>query len=240
MEKSYKRKILEAFLAQRVERHFSKSEILELYLNRIFFGLNFYGVQAASRGYFGKTCGTHHRGVGHDLRPHQEPEQHPAAQASAACAQGAQPRARPHGAGGHADLRRGGEAQELKPMATAPQSSDPRLSYIFDAVRTEVMNLVGEERASIGGFKIYTSIDQDLQRKTEESMQKHLKPVEQRQGYEHQTFEQYRGIISDYRARLKRGEIDPTTPKPKPEYLQGRRHCHGQQGWQHARHGRRS
>ncbi|MDP1590722.1 MAG: biosynthetic peptidoglycan transglycosylase, partial [Prosthecobacter sp.] len=54
LEKSYKRKILEAFIAQRIEKHYSKPEILELYLNRIFFGLNFYGVQAAARGYFGK------------------------------------------------------------------------------------------------------------------------------------------------------------------------------------------
>ena len=221
MEKSYKRKILEAFLAQRIERHFSKSEILELYLNRIFFGLNFYGVQAASRGYFGKDvreltieesatiCGLIKSP--NNINPLRHPQR------------ALKERNHVLDRMVQESLLASDEAErlKLKPMATAPQNSDPRLSYIFDAVRTEVMNLVGEERASIGGFKIYTSIDQDLQRKTEESMQKHLKAVEQRQGYEHQTFEQYRGIISDYRARLKRGEIDPTTPKPKPEYLQG-------------------
>lgn len=221
MEKSYKRKILEAFLAQRIERHLSKSEILELYLNRIFFGLSFYGVQAASRGYFGKdvrelTVEESATICGLIKSPNNiNPIRHP--QRALKERNHVLDRMVEEG------VLASGEAGKLKakPMVIAAQNSDPRLSYIFDAVRTEVMNLVGEERAAIGGFKIYTSIDQDLQRKTEESIQKHLKAVEQREGYEHQTFEQYRGIISDYRARLKRGEIDPATPKPKPEYLQG-------------------
>lgn len=53
-EKTLKRKIQEAILAQRVERRFSKDEILELYLNTIYFGHGSYGVEAASRAYFGK------------------------------------------------------------------------------------------------------------------------------------------------------------------------------------------
>jgi penicillin-binding protein 1A len=56
MERSYRRKILEIFVAQRIEKEYSKSEILMLYLNRIFFGKNFHGIQAAARGYFGKDA----------------------------------------------------------------------------------------------------------------------------------------------------------------------------------------
>lgn len=53
-EKTLRRKIQEAILAQRVERRYSKDEILELYLNTIYFGHGAYGVEAASRAYFAK------------------------------------------------------------------------------------------------------------------------------------------------------------------------------------------
>ena len=41
-------------LAERIERPYQKAEILELYLNKVYFGDGLYGVEAASRGYFGK------------------------------------------------------------------------------------------------------------------------------------------------------------------------------------------
>jgi len=49
------RKIEEAVYAVWLERRFSKDEILELYLNRVYFGAGTYGVEAASRRYFGKS-----------------------------------------------------------------------------------------------------------------------------------------------------------------------------------------
>ncbi|MCB1277758.1 transglycosylase domain-containing protein [Prosthecobacter sp.] len=220
LERSYKRKILEAFIAQRIEKQFSKSEILELYLNRIFFGINFYGVQAASRGYFGKdvkelSIEESATIVGLIKSPNNiQPIKHP----ERALKERNYVLERMSIEG---TLTRE-EAAKLKtrPLVTAPQSSDPRLSYVFDAVRREVVDLVGEERASIGGFHIYTSIDQDLQKAAEEAVNKRLAEVEKRAGYEHQTFAQFRAIMADYRARMKRGEIDPATPKPLPEYLQ--------------------
>lgn len=54
-EKTLKRKIQEAILAQRVEARYSKDQILERYLNTIYFGHGAYGVEAASRVYFGKS-----------------------------------------------------------------------------------------------------------------------------------------------------------------------------------------
>jgi 1A family penicillin-binding protein len=53
-EKSYERKIKEALLALKMERTYSKEEILEMYLNRIPYGRNTYGVEAASLAYFNK------------------------------------------------------------------------------------------------------------------------------------------------------------------------------------------
>jgi penicillin-binding protein 1A len=53
-ELSLVRKIKEAALAAQLETRFSKQEILEGYLNRIYFGAGYYGVEAASRGYFNR------------------------------------------------------------------------------------------------------------------------------------------------------------------------------------------
>ncbi len=53
-EKSLSRKIKEAILAVQIERRFSKDEILELYLNQVYFGSGAYGVESAARIYFGK------------------------------------------------------------------------------------------------------------------------------------------------------------------------------------------
>lgn len=53
-EQSFTRKIEELFLAMNIEKHFSKNKILELYLNTIYFGSNFYGIESAAEGYFGK------------------------------------------------------------------------------------------------------------------------------------------------------------------------------------------
>lgn len=54
-ERTLKRKIQEAFLALQLERQYTKDEILELYLNQIYFGQGAYGVQAAAQTYFGKN-----------------------------------------------------------------------------------------------------------------------------------------------------------------------------------------
>src|SRR5207249_10554263 len=55
-EKTFRRKFLEIFLAQRIEEQFGKQKIIELYLNRIYFGGGLYGAEAAARGYFGNPA----------------------------------------------------------------------------------------------------------------------------------------------------------------------------------------
>ena len=54
-EQSYKRKLQEAYLAMQLETRYTKDQILESYLNTIFLGGNYYGVQVAANGYFGKS-----------------------------------------------------------------------------------------------------------------------------------------------------------------------------------------
>jgi penicillin-binding protein 1A len=57
------RKVQEIWLAIMLERQYSKEEILEMYLNRIYFGRGAYGVEAAARSYFNKSVG--------ELQPHE-------------------------------------------------------------------------------------------------------------------------------------------------------------------------
>ncbi len=56
-QKLYTRKIREVLLAYKVEAHFTKDEILELYLNEIPYGRNAYGAESAAKSYFGKSAG---------------------------------------------------------------------------------------------------------------------------------------------------------------------------------------
>ncbi|MFN7918068.1 MAG: PBP1A family penicillin-binding protein [Vicinamibacterales bacterium] len=53
-DKTWRRKVQELILSARIERLYTKDQILEMYLNKVYFGDGLYGVEAASRGYFGK------------------------------------------------------------------------------------------------------------------------------------------------------------------------------------------
>jgi len=54
-EVSYERKLVEVFLAWELEKLYTKNEIMEYYLNNIYFGNGYYGLQAAAYGYFGRS-----------------------------------------------------------------------------------------------------------------------------------------------------------------------------------------
>lgn len=56
-DQTLKRKIQEAILALELERKYSKKEILEMYMNQIYFGRGAYGIQTAAHTYFGKDVG---------------------------------------------------------------------------------------------------------------------------------------------------------------------------------------
>src|SRR3954468_7531214 len=61
--RTIERKFREATIAVRLEERYSKRQILNAYLNAVYFGDGYYGVEAASRGYFGKPAS--------DLQPHE-------------------------------------------------------------------------------------------------------------------------------------------------------------------------
>ena len=71
-ERTLSRKVQEVVLALWLEHKFTKTQILDLYLNRVYFGAGAYGVEAAAQRYFGKSARKLTRGRGRDAgRPGQ-------------------------------------------------------------------------------------------------------------------------------------------------------------------------
>jgi len=214
-ERTYDRKMTEIFLALEIEKRFSKAEIMNLYLNRVYFGSGFYGAEAASRGYFGKDvadlnlseCATL-AGLlknPNNLSPWGNRQ---------ACVD-----SRNFVLSRMLDLKMITQdvyneetASNLAVKNRKPVHTD---SYAVDMVRTQVDEIVGKDSASAEGYKIYTTIDPDLQKRAEQSLREHLAIAEQHPGYEHQTWSDYEAVLRQHRADEE--EKDP----PAPEYLQG-------------------
>ncbi len=98
-DKTVQRKLREIVLANRIERLFTKREILELYLNKVYFGDGLYGIEAASRGYFG--CGA----------PDLSTRAGRAARRPGAVAVGLRPDGPPRAGGGAPQRRAAGDAR---------------------------------------------------------------------------------------------------------------------------------
>ena len=214
-ERTFDRKMTEIFLALEIEKHFSKTEIMNLYLNRVYFGSGFYGAQAASKGYFGKDAA--------DLNLSE-------------CATLAGLLKNPNNLspwGNRADCIESrnfvlGRMQDLKmitpEMYQQEIASDLAVknrkpihtdSYAVDMISQQVDDIVGKDRANADGYKIYTTIDPTLQKTAEESLKDHLEEAEHHPGYDHPTWAQYE---EDFRAR----QIDDDQKEPAaPDYLQG-------------------
>lgn len=213
LDQSYGRKITEAFLAHRIEKNFTKEEILEHYLNRIFFGHGFHGVNAAAKGYFGK----------HVSEVSIE-------EAAMLCGLIKAPnvfsplksRERAKGARDNVLKRMAVEgfltppdAEKLKkrPIVTATLTRMSRSTHAFHYIREQITEKLGAEVAARGGFRVFTTLDLTLQQRGERGLREHLEEVESRPGYTHQTYQKYLEVIKDARAR--------NWKILEPKYLQG-------------------
>ncbi len=231
-DRSISRKVTEAFLANRIEeflleetkdRRQMKRKVLELYLNRIYFGSGFYGVNAAANGYFGKEvhdlsteeCATL---VGlikspNRLSPFNDPEES----------------RKTRNIVFRRMLTEGylteAEVAELSthPLLTAPRVSPTGQSkYVYEKVRQQIIEIIGYEQVSEGGFKIHTTIDQRVQQAAEESLVKQLAEVEKNKAYQHETLSAYKALKSRVLATAKtNGQAVEEVDLPTPKYLQG-------------------
>jgi penicillin-binding protein 1A len=214
-EKTFRRKLLEIFLARRIEDNFSKQKIMELYLNRIYFGGGLYGAEAASRGYFNKPahemslaeCATL---AGLIKSPNR---------LSPWTDRSTSRDARDYALDRMRDLRfisreqyANARAQEI--VVGSRQNAQGQ-TYAVDYIRQQVIAAVGWDRAINEGYRIHTTIDVDLQKVAEDSLRSNLERIEQHPDYNHQTYAQYAASFRKAKANGKMAD------QPPPEYLQG-------------------
>jgi len=218
-DRSYKRKLLEIFVAQEIERRFSKPKILELYLNRVFFGDGFYGAEAAARGYFAKHARDLNLSEAATLAGLlKSPNKLSPWRNHKACID-----QRNYVLGRMLELQQISkeeyEATMGQDLVVKNRRSIHQDSYAMDLVAQQVIAQYGRDAAISDGYRIYTTIDGDLQRKAEKALREQLDVVERHEGFDHQTYGKY---DLDFRAhqRLSGNEVEGNV-LPAPAYLQG-------------------
>lgn len=188
-ERTITRKIREAYIAFELERQFSKQEILEMYLNQIYFGYGVYGIESAAQMYFDKNA--------QDLTL---PE---------AAILAAIPKA-PNYYNPFINLQASKERQELvldqmekygyldaeqtaiakttevKPCETHKQEEIDLRRYFFDMCGQKVMEEFDADALYKGGLKIYTTLNSKMQEEAEKSMHQHLPDFYEDDNHKHQ------------------------------------------------------
>lgn len=186
-DKSVNRKLREQAAAREMERHYTKEQILEAYLNQIPFGHGWHGIEMAARHYFGKGA------------------------AQVSLAEAATLAAMPKGPALYDPVKYPDRARDrrnlvldrmaaekyITPAQAAAAKREPVITagssgmsapspYFVDAVRTQA------ERAGIpvmnGGYRIHTTLDPVLQRAAVTALADGLTRVEAQGGYQHMTY----------------------------------------------------
>jgi len=191
------RKVREQQAAREMERHYSKEQILEAYLNYIHFGHGWYGIDAAARHYYGKSAAQLSLAEAATLAALPkgpaiyDPIKHPdrardrrntvlAVMAEQGYITSAQAR-----------------AARAEPVVTAPDAGLSAAGpYFVDVVRAQV------ERAGVpiaeGGYRIHTTLDPTLQRAAGSALVEGLAAVEARPDYRHKPFKGRPANSTDY------------------------------------------
>jgi penicillin-binding protein 1A len=180
-ERTLGRKLLEARVALAIERRFSKHDILEMYLNHIYFGEGAHGLAAAARRYFGVRASELTLAQAALLAAlprspaHYDPRQHPQAaraRRNLVIAQMVEQRLIDGGAA------RTAQASELGVVERPPASnSQRRAAYFAEAVRRELDETLGEELLG-QPLRITTTLDLGFQAAAEEELENQLRSIE--------------------------------------------------------------
>jgi len=208
------RKIKELILAIKLERSYTKEEILERYLNQVYFGYGLYGIEAASQGFFGKSV--------KDLS------------LSEACFLVSIIKS-PNYYSPYKNfdlvLKRRDfflkmlykkkkiseeeykKALKEKINILPLQKNRQEMGYVMEMVRQYVEDLFGTDYLYKKGLTIYTTIDLDIQREAGIALEKRLREIEENYQFKEKK-KSYEEIYKE-----KKGEISP------PNYLQGALVC---------------
>src|SRR5881392_380904 len=173
--RTFSRKLLEAMVALRIEREFTKQQILELYVNRIYFGTGCYGVETASQSYFGKNASKLNLSEAALLAGLiRSPNRF-------------SPLKNPEGSAIQRDavLNRMVELRKITP-AQAREARIAKITphpkrlpfiqenYAMDAVQRDLSQLLTQDQIDNGGMSIYTTLDQAVQKAGQDAVEKQL------------------------------------------------------------------
>ena len=184
-QKAYSRKIKEAILSYRIERNLSKEEILYLYLNHIYLADGVYGVEMASRNYFGKSAKDINVAEACLLAGiPRRPELY-------------SPRANPSNALKRQSTvinimrdqefiterqRREALAYKIKIIPKQEPRGEYVAPYFIEYVREYLERKVGRKAYEKGGYKVYTTLDMDLNLAAYRAVRRGIRNLEKRQG----------------------------------------------------------
>jgi penicillin-binding protein 1A len=179
----YKRKVKELVLAPRLEQNLKKDEILWLYLNQIYLGHRRYGVEEASRYYFGKPVAELTLGEAASLAGTiQSPARlSPVAHPEAAKARQAYVLRR-MAEDGYITAAQA-DAEIARPIAVAPPEPEPPGASYADVVRRYLDDRYGPDRVETDGLVVKVAMDPSMQRHAEAALEADLRLVDRRQGW---------------------------------------------------------
>ena len=199
-ERSLRRKLMEIRVARQIERALSKEKILELYLNHIYLGEGTYGVEAASRAYFGKgaaelTLAEAATLGGLPVSPSRinPKEDREAAQERRDLV------LREMAKAGFVTDAQAREAIGLRVQVAKSAKDDGGTgSYFVERVRRELEEHFGD-RFYTEGMKVYTTFDPAVQAAVEEEMARQLEAIESGSfgAYAHPTYSASKGETED-------------------------------------------
>jgi len=183
-EYSYTRKLTEIFLALKMERELGKDEILELYLNKSFFGNRAYGVAAASEYYYGKSLDQLTLAEAATLAsiPKFPSSGNPIINPDRALIRRnyVLQRMREEGMITEAEEK----AAQAEPMTASPHEPNIEVEapYVAEMVRAEMEQRYGAD-ATTSGLRVYTTLDSEDQAAAVRSLQAGLLEYDRRHGY---------------------------------------------------------
>ncbi|GCA94944.1 transglycosylase domain-containing protein [Microcystis aeruginosa] len=173
-QRTVSRKLAEAVLAVRVEQVFSKNDILEMYLNNIYWGHNNYGVQTAAKSYFNKPASELNLAESAMMAGLiQAPEVYsPFNNYKTAKERQALVLSRMRTLGWITLAQEEAALKEPLKLGKPTAWQESKLPYVTDAVVAELRQKFGKETLTKGGMRIQTTIDLDFQNMAESTIQR--------------------------------------------------------------------
>ncbi|MBR9991287.1 MAG: PBP1A family penicillin-binding protein [Gemmatimonadetes bacterium] len=210
-QRTITRKLGESRVAREIEKRYSKRDIMELYLNQIYFGSGAYGIEAAAEEYFGKSAAQLDLAESALLAalPRAPSRLNPRANESAAL-EGRSLVLRRMAAQGHiTEEERAAAADGELELREGSVESEDEAPYFVEAVRRQLEADLGTAIYT-QGYTIHTTLDLEVQRAAEEELEQALQGIESGRhgGFPHRTFASIRGDTTRDRAE-------------SPGYLQG-------------------